>query len=169
MRATFLALSFLHSSREDGGKKGSSHFDEKLSFWWDTTVVAFNQCGLPRIEDFQFNFRIEAIYQGFLDRKLPLDLFRPETLAWIGFQLWPLHGLGFQRWRFLVPDWRRGSGGLRPHEWRPDARPSGKLCHHWTFQPWWHVFFLWWSFQAKYLVLSKWKHMQFNAISFKTI
>ena len=34
MRAAFLALSFLHSSREDGGKKGcSSHFDDKLSFW----------------------------------------------------------------------------------------------------------------------------------------
>ena len=33
MRAAFLALSFLHNSREDGGKKGSSHFDEKLSFW----------------------------------------------------------------------------------------------------------------------------------------
>ena len=26
-----LALSFLHNLREDGGKKGSSHFDEKLS------------------------------------------------------------------------------------------------------------------------------------------
>ena len=33
MRAAFLALSFLHNSREDGGRKGSSHFDEKLSFW----------------------------------------------------------------------------------------------------------------------------------------
>jgi len=30
MRATFLALSCLHNSREDRGKKGSSHFDEKL-------------------------------------------------------------------------------------------------------------------------------------------
>ena len=27
MRAAFLALSFLHNSREDGGNKGSSHFD----------------------------------------------------------------------------------------------------------------------------------------------
>ena len=27
MRAAFPALSFLHNSREDGGKKGSSHFD----------------------------------------------------------------------------------------------------------------------------------------------
>ena len=27
-----LALSLLHNSREDGGKQGSSHFDEKLSF-----------------------------------------------------------------------------------------------------------------------------------------
>ena len=31
MRATFLALSFLHNSREDRGKKGSSHFGENLS------------------------------------------------------------------------------------------------------------------------------------------
>ena len=28
-----LALSLRHNSREDGGKQGSSHFDEKLSFW----------------------------------------------------------------------------------------------------------------------------------------
>ena len=28
-----LALSFLHNSKEDGGKKGSSHFDETLSLW----------------------------------------------------------------------------------------------------------------------------------------
>ena len=28
MRADFLALSFLHNSREDGGKKGSTHFDK---------------------------------------------------------------------------------------------------------------------------------------------
>ena len=27
-----VALSFLHNSREDGGKQGSSHFNEKLSF-----------------------------------------------------------------------------------------------------------------------------------------
>ena len=27
MRAAILALSFLHNSREDGGKQGSSHFD----------------------------------------------------------------------------------------------------------------------------------------------
>ena len=27
-----LALSLLHNSREDGGKQGNSHFDEKLSF-----------------------------------------------------------------------------------------------------------------------------------------
>ena len=27
-----LALSVLHNSGEDGGKQGSSHFDEKLSF-----------------------------------------------------------------------------------------------------------------------------------------
>ena len=32
MRAAFLALSSLHNLREDGGKKGSSHFDENLSF-----------------------------------------------------------------------------------------------------------------------------------------
>ena len=37
MRAAFLALSFLHNSREDGGKKGSSHFDEKVSLCLDTT------------------------------------------------------------------------------------------------------------------------------------
>ena len=29
-----LALSFLHNSREDGGKIGSSHFDETLSIGW---------------------------------------------------------------------------------------------------------------------------------------
>ena len=33
MRAAFLALSSLHNLGEDGGKKSSSHFDEKLSFW----------------------------------------------------------------------------------------------------------------------------------------
>ena len=33
MRAAFLVLSFRHNSREDGGNKGSSHFDEKLSIW----------------------------------------------------------------------------------------------------------------------------------------
>ena len=32
MSAAFLALSFLQSSREDGGKKCSSHFDEKSHF-----------------------------------------------------------------------------------------------------------------------------------------
>ena len=32
MSAAFLALSFLHNLGKDGGKKGSSHFDEKLSF-----------------------------------------------------------------------------------------------------------------------------------------
>ena len=32
-----LALSLLHNSREDGGKQGSFHIDEKLSFWSDTT------------------------------------------------------------------------------------------------------------------------------------
>ena len=38
MRATFLALSFLHNSRENGGTNSSSHFDEKLSFWWKTLI-----------------------------------------------------------------------------------------------------------------------------------
>ena len=38
MRAAFLALSFLHNSRKDGGKKSSSHFVENISLWWDTTV-----------------------------------------------------------------------------------------------------------------------------------
>ena len=38
MRAAFLALSFLHNSREDGCKKGSSHSDENLSLRKDTTV-----------------------------------------------------------------------------------------------------------------------------------
>ena len=33
------ALSFLHNSLEDEGKKGSSHFDETLSLWYVTTVV----------------------------------------------------------------------------------------------------------------------------------
>jgi len=32
MRAAFPALSLLHNSREDGGRKGRYHFDEKLSF-----------------------------------------------------------------------------------------------------------------------------------------
>ena len=33
-----LGLSLLHNLREDGGQQGSSHFDEKLSFWYVTTV-----------------------------------------------------------------------------------------------------------------------------------
>ena len=33
MRAAFHTLSFLPNSGEDGGKKGSSHFDENLSLW----------------------------------------------------------------------------------------------------------------------------------------
>ena len=56
MRAAFLALSFLHNSREDGGKKGSSHFDENLSLWWDTTVQNLSErhdvlfCFEPAVE-----------------------------------------------------------------------------------------------------------------------
>ena len=43
MRAAYFALSLLHKSREDRGKQGSSHFDEKLSFWKDTAVeIAWN-------------------------------------------------------------------------------------------------------------------------------
>ena len=34
-----LDVSFLHSSREDGGKKGSFRFDETFSFWSIHTVV----------------------------------------------------------------------------------------------------------------------------------
>ena len=34
MRDAFLALSFLHNSREDGGKKGSSHFDGTPRTLW---------------------------------------------------------------------------------------------------------------------------------------
>ena len=37
---SYLGLSFFHNSREDGSKKGSSHFEETLSFGYDTAVGA---------------------------------------------------------------------------------------------------------------------------------
>ena len=48
--SNLLALSFIYNSREDGGKKGSSNFDEKPSLWKDTTVTFFQQIFWPNSE-----------------------------------------------------------------------------------------------------------------------
>jgi len=40
MRSAFLAPTFPHNSRKDGGKKGRSHLNEILSFWQETTVYS---------------------------------------------------------------------------------------------------------------------------------
>ena len=53
MRASYLQPSSLQYSsflKEGGSKAGSSHFNEKLSFWWDTTVlkICLKQSVSPR-------------------------------------------------------------------------------------------------------------------------
>ena len=69
MRAAFLALSFLHNSRENGGTNSSSHFDEKLSF--DNTPQ-YNYTGsrndLCPIENIYSHFLKIGYQNGFFGR-----------------------------------------------------------------------------------------------------
>ena len=70
MRAAFLALSFFHNLREDGGKEGSSHFDRTPQY-----AALYFMLLLNYIACF---FLVHVVHNKFVPLLFPHDLM-PEA------------------------------------------------------------------------------------------